>query len=214
MPEPASPTVPSVYQLRVVLRGISPLVWRRLLVRSDTTVAGLHAIFQTAFCWDGSHLHRFVVHGTEYGICYYGGPVFRDDPAKVSLADLELRVGERFDYDYDFTDDWHHDIRVEQIFGPEPRHVYPVCIGGRRAGPPDDCGGPWAFLDQTQPYRIFAAMTRVAEILGEILDDITVRDDYYEELVCLHPLLVTERFDRQAINRTLAELSVRRERAA
>jgi len=65
MPEPDLPTSSTVYQLRVVLRGISPLIWRRLLVRSDTTVAGLHAIFQAAFSWDGSHLHRFVVNGTE-----------------------------------------------------------------------------------------------------------------------------------------------------
>jgi len=40
------------------------------------------------------------------------------------------------------------------------------------------------------------------------------RDDYYEELACLHPLPVTECFDRQAINRALAELSIPEERAA
>ena len=32
-------TYPDVYQLRIVLRGISPLIWRRLLVRGDTTLA-------------------------------------------------------------------------------------------------------------------------------------------------------------------------------
>jgi Plasmid pRiA4b ORF-3-like protein len=30
---------PQIYQLRVVLHGISPLIWRRLLVRSDSTIA-------------------------------------------------------------------------------------------------------------------------------------------------------------------------------
>jgi len=48
-PEPDSPL--SVYQLRVVLRGISPLIWRRLLVRSDATLAELHAVLQVAFSW-------------------------------------------------------------------------------------------------------------------------------------------------------------------
>lgn len=33
------PADPVVYQLRVILRGVSPLIWRRLLVRSDSTVA-------------------------------------------------------------------------------------------------------------------------------------------------------------------------------
>jgi len=36
-----------VYQLKIVLRDISPLVWRRVLVTSETTIAALHAIVQT-----------------------------------------------------------------------------------------------------------------------------------------------------------------------
>ena len=63
-----SALVPSVYQLRVVVRGVSPLIWRRLLIPADTTIAGLHAVLQIAFGWNGDHLHRFVVHGREYGI--------------------------------------------------------------------------------------------------------------------------------------------------
>ena len=65
-----SALVPSVYQLRVVVRGVSPLIWRRLLIPADTTIAGLHAVLQIAFGWNGDHLHRFVVHGREYGIAY------------------------------------------------------------------------------------------------------------------------------------------------
>jgi len=33
----------SIYQLRIVLRGISPLIWRRVLMHSPTTLAHLHA---------------------------------------------------------------------------------------------------------------------------------------------------------------------------
>ena len=47
----------TVYQLRVVLAGISPMVWRRLLVPAETSVAGLHAILQTAFGWSDERLH-------------------------------------------------------------------------------------------------------------------------------------------------------------
>ena len=67
-----SALVPSVYQLRVVVRGVSPLIWRRLLIPADTTIAGLHAVLQIAFGWTGTHLHRFVVQGREYGIGYVG----------------------------------------------------------------------------------------------------------------------------------------------
>jgi Plasmid pRiA4b ORF-3-like protein len=49
--------VPSVYHLRVVLQGISPLIWRRLLVRSDMSLAALHDTLQIALAWSGVHLY-------------------------------------------------------------------------------------------------------------------------------------------------------------
>ncbi len=203
MTEPDLPTSSTVYQLRAVLRGISPLIWRRLLVHGDASLADLHAALQVAFAWDGSHLHRFVVHGTEYGICYYGGPVFRDDPTKVSLVDLGLRVGERFRYDYDFTDDWHHDIRVEQVMAADPNGRYPRCTGGRRSGPPEDCGGPWAFEEGRQRYGIFF----MASLLADMMEHPDARlGDYSEQLSELRPWFDLDRFDRRATNRTLAQL--------
>ncbi|MGH3846124.1 MAG: plasmid pRiA4b ORF-3 family protein [Pseudonocardiaceae bacterium] len=77
-----------MYQLRVVLRGISPLTWRRLLIPADTTIAGLHTILQTVFGWSGEHLHRFVIHSHEYGIAYCGGSGFRDDARTVRPGEL------------------------------------------------------------------------------------------------------------------------------
>ena len=68
MPDTMQPApLPSVYQLRVVVRGVSPLIWRRLLLPTDTTIAGLHAVLQIAFGWTGTHLHRSVIQGREYG---------------------------------------------------------------------------------------------------------------------------------------------------
>ena len=129
MPEPGT-SLPVVYLLRVVLRGISPLIWRRLLVAGDTSIAGLHDVLQVAFGWSGDHLHCFKVHGREYGLCYDGGPIFRDDARRVRLCDLGLRVGERFVYDYDLGALWRHDLRVEQMLGPETGRSYPRCAGG------------------------------------------------------------------------------------
>ena len=62
-----------VLQLRAVLRSISPLIWRRLLVRGDTSVARLHQILQVAFDWQDMHLHRFEIRGREYGVNQEGG---------------------------------------------------------------------------------------------------------------------------------------------
>src|SRR5664279_5527120 len=83
MPDTMQPApLPSVYQLRVVVRGVSPLIWRRLLIPADTTIADLHAVLQVAIGWTGTHLHRFVVQGREYGIGYVGGPSFDADPRR------------------------------------------------------------------------------------------------------------------------------------
>jgi len=72
------PTI-QVYQIRIWLRQISPSIWRRLLVRSDSTIADLHHIIQITFGWAGDHLHRFIIRGKDYGIAYVGGIMFSDD---------------------------------------------------------------------------------------------------------------------------------------
>jgi transposase-like protein len=119
-----------VYQLKIALRGISPLIWRRLLVDADTSLADLHHILQLAMGWTNSHLHRFLIRGQEYRIAYDGGIGFDDDPKQIRLANFRLRLRERFLYEYDFGNNWQHDIRVEQIVAADTKRRSPVCIGG------------------------------------------------------------------------------------
>lgn len=95
---PAVPT-PMVVQLRVVLAGISPLIWRRLLVSDQMSVAELHTVLQVAFGWSDEHLHRFTIHGVGYGLARPGSGGFARDARRVRLAAFGLRVGERFVYD-------------------------------------------------------------------------------------------------------------------
>jgi hypothetical protein len=68
----------SVYQFRVVLRGITPLIWRRLLLRSEHSVADLHYAIQIAMGWSDSHLHRFHIYGKDYGVDSASGPLPTD----------------------------------------------------------------------------------------------------------------------------------------
>ena len=85
-----------ILQLRVVLRGISPLIWRRLLAPSDTTIAQLHEVLQVAFGWEDMHLHRFEIRGREYGLSREGGVFFDTDARRVRISDLKLRRMGRF----------------------------------------------------------------------------------------------------------------------
>ena len=121
----STPNPAPIYQLRIRLDRISPLIWRRLLVTDATTIAELHAIIQIAFGRSDSLLHRFVIHGKRYGIAYLGGISFDDDPDHLRLADFRFRAGECFTYEYNFHVPWRHQIRVEQILSPAPGHHYP-----------------------------------------------------------------------------------------
>lgn len=121
------------------------MVWRRLLVRGDATLADLHETLQVALGWTDEHLHRFRIHGWEFAIPRVGAPGF-DDARRVRLTRFGFRVRERFLYEYDFTDGWLHEVRVEAILPWAHGRRYPVCAAGARAAPPEECGGPWAYL--------------------------------------------------------------------
>lgn len=90
-----------IYQFHILLLQISPAIWRRILIRNDSSVADLHHVLQIVMGWNDTHLHRFALHGKEYGIAQSGGIWFRDDPAQIRLADLHMRRKERFLYEYD-----------------------------------------------------------------------------------------------------------------
>jgi hypothetical protein len=69
-----------IYQLHVWIRQISPMIWRRLLVRSDSSVADLHYTRQIAFGWSDEHLNMFHIHGQDYGVYHDGGISISKNP--------------------------------------------------------------------------------------------------------------------------------------
>jgi hypothetical protein len=195
-----------VYKLKIVLRGISPLIWRRLLVRADTSIAELHHILQLVMGWTNSHLHRFVIHGKEYGIAYEGGIGFDDDPRQIRLGDFRFRLRERFVYEYDFGDCWQHDIRVEQIVAADPHRPYPRCIGGKRATPPEECGGVEAYIAQWRRWK--------SDFLYQQLQDRgpDVEQDFFtgtEDEDIAEPGYDPNQFDRRAVNAQLRRWGAR-----
>jgi hypothetical protein len=142
-PKPAGPA--PVYQLKVGLKGAKPPIWRRLEVPADLGLDRLHVITQVAFGWDGSHLHVFE---TPYGDFGIADAELGHRPAdEVSLAQVLPAERAKITYVYDFGDDWRHEIVVEKVLDPDESVTYPRCVGGRRAAPPEDCGGIWAYAD-------------------------------------------------------------------
>jgi hypothetical protein len=109
-----SSEVSPVLQLRISLRGVSPPVWRRLLIPEQITIAQLHHVMQLAMGWNDEHLHRFIIRGWRYGGHRDGAFQFFDGPDTLNLPAFGLHEHERFAYLYDFTSWWLHNVRVER----------------------------------------------------------------------------------------------------
>lgn len=138
-----------VYQFYIVLLGIKPRIWRRIQVPATYSFWDLHVAITDSMGWLDYHLHEFeMVNPRTERKVLIGMPddeypdereVFPDDKEKIArYFTLENRHAQ---YAYDFGDGWQHRIELEKII---PRHEnieYPRCLAGRRACPPEDCGG-------------------------------------------------------------------------
>jgi len=120
-----------VVQIKVWLLGISPMVWRRLLVPSTCTLHELHGVIQVAMGWEGIHLYQFCLRS-----CCYGSWELAASSPEVTLAALRLRKRARFAYEYDLNIPWRHEVRIEDHLLAEPGKAHPRCIGGNGACPP------------------------------------------------------------------------------
>lgn len=135
-----------IYQLRIALRNSHPPIWRRVLVPGNWTLGALHYVIQVAMGWTNSHLHQFIV-GDDYISLYPIEGITSQHSARVTLAEVALRPKQKFFYEYDFGDGWNHEILVEKITPPDRGVRYPICVAGRRACPPEDCGGIYGYAD-------------------------------------------------------------------
>jgi hypothetical protein len=139
------PTARRIYEIKVTLRGSRPPIWRRLHVPSDVTLFRLHEILQVAMGWYDCHMHLFMRNGIEYGPPDPELNVERISERATRLQDVLRRPKERLLYEYDFGDGWEHDVVLENVLEPQAGVRYPICVTGKRACPPEDCGGIGGF---------------------------------------------------------------------
>lgn len=133
------------YQMKVTLLGVKPQIWRRIEVSEELNLKKLHQVIQIVMGWKDCHLHEFTVAGARYGAIWSGDDDPPLDERKVKVKDVAARC-KVFGYEYDFGDEWEHEIRIEKAI--EDGILLPAqFIDGRRAGPPEDCGGPLAYMD-------------------------------------------------------------------
>lgn len=149
----ATGTKHPVYQLKITLDGIKPPIWRRVLIASQVDLEQLHETIQTAMGWEDDHLHQFVSGRKCYGLPDgdYGPEV--EDETRYRVSQLLKREKDRIGYEYDFGDSWEHTVLLEKILPAEDESRLPRCIDGKRACPPEDCGGIWGYQELLEIFR-------------------------------------------------------------
>jgi len=149
--------MPRYLELEISLRHIKPRIWRRLLLPAGASFADLHEAIQDSFGWGYAHLWEFRQPGRR-GAAIAGVPL--DDPfgeaapdaRRVRLGGYLRRAKQKCVYLYDFGDGWEHDVALRKLV-ELPDAFQRRLLAGRRAGPLEDCGGPWG-------YARFAAVAR------------------------------------------------------
>ena len=136
----------AIATLRIEVKYIEPLIWRRVAVRTSMNPMALHKVIQAAMGWLDYHLWEFVVEERKYSIPDPDRPHVKNG-ATTQLATILASGMTEFDYVYDFGDNWEHRIIVEQTGKAETGARYSRFLGGERRCPPEDCGGPPGYFD-------------------------------------------------------------------
>jgi hypothetical protein len=154
-------SIEQVAELKVLLAGARPPIWRRVRLPVAATLADLHAVIQVLFGWDGDHLHLFQVGKKRYSDAFTGLERTGDEDA-VRIRDV-LTPGGKIGYTYDFGADWEHEITLEQTLPRDAGHDYAVCVAWRGDSPVEY----WSEDDpeEPQPFDV-AVVNRDLAALG------------------------------------------------
>ncbi len=146
-----SAKAPEILQIKLTLLDVEPAVWRRVLVPESYSLNRLHDVIQAAMLWLDYHLHEFEIGDRRYadlqgeGDDAFGERLYSD--RNLRLRDLVARGVDRFSYAYDFGDDWRMTVAIEKTVPAKTGVAYPMLVGGARAAPPEDCGGPFGYME-------------------------------------------------------------------
>jgi hypothetical protein len=152
MPQTKKTAEKRILTLKVALKNRTS-IWRRIAIRSDQSLEQLHDAIFDAFDRDDEHLYSFYLPqpgsrgearirtAAEYThpACVEDAGPFGSNArnaAKTCLVDLILTKGQKFDYLFDFGDDWWHDITVEVTDGESDGGKYPRIVERKGESPP------------------------------------------------------------------------------
>jgi len=136
------------YLLKIQLLDIEPSIWRRFAVPASITLDRLHDVIQIVMGWQDYHLHMFHIGGRQFTEAMEDADFEGEDESVFRLCDFVRNEKQRFRYEYDFGDDWQHELVLEKVQTvPEGYALVLKCLAGKRACPPEDVGGPDGYAE-------------------------------------------------------------------
>ena len=159
------------YTVRVTLRGIKPPIWRKVTVPSNISLRLFADLVLELMGWMGEHLNQFRKGDSYYAPAYQReeempplyGRIENYNQEDFTLGEVLSEKGDTMVWEYDFGDSWEHDVRlssVEEYAEGETREI--VFVGGKRACPPEDCGGIWGYEELLELHERRAAHKRIS----------------------------------------------------
>jgi|SRR5882762_3367472 len=96
---------------------------------------------QVSMPWNDLHDHRFLICNEQFGARNRGQHETNiHDESRITLQKAARLANGRFRYEYDFGDNWQHDIVIEKESPWENGSLVPVCLEGAYGCPPEDWG--------------------------------------------------------------------------
>ena len=139
-----------VYQFKIVLKGTKPPIWRRIQVPDNYSFEDLHVAIQNVMDWEvyaGSSYEFQVINPSTglqeaIGCSCLGFSRFAgmDEPV-IRIADYFSQRKTKANYTSKHETKWTFIIEFEKVLSADEFEIYPICVKGKRASPPEDCGG-------------------------------------------------------------------------
>lgn len=155
------------FTVRVSLKEISPIVWRKFQCPSNISLRHLIELVIRLMGWENEHLNHIQTGSRTFYVprCQddpemeWGHHLFQED---FMLSDILNEKGGTVRWEYDFGDSWLHEIRLSSIDEYKPDEPHDIVFkGGRQACPPENCGGVWGFRELMELYDRHQAHKRL-----------------------------------------------------
>ena len=142
------------YTVRVALRGITPPIWRKVIVPSNISLRLFGDLILELMGWMGAHLNQFRKGDSYYAPAYQREgeltPLFgrfrNYNQEDFALGEILCEKGDTMVWEYDFGDSWIHEIILESCQSYKKEEIPVIALlDGENACPPEDCNGIWGY---------------------------------------------------------------------